>query len=284
MKVLDIDPKKDRFIIFSDQHKGNKSWSDDFKGCEMNYIAALQYYYTHNFIFINLGDSEELWKFKAEDILPANEAALKAEAAFHPNRYYKTFGNHDIIWKNNLDVLLYLKKYFEMPLHVYEGIVIKVTNEAMPLDIFLTHGHQGDMMSDNNALSTWIVAHIWMPMQRYLRININSPSKDFTLRNKHNRIMYDWSSKKRNLVLITGHTHQPVFASGRYLEHPSNDLKTNKPKHSLKPSYYNTGCCCFDDGDITGIEIADGYIRLIKWFDEEVKSKKLCWKKLKYPG
>ena len=30
-------------------------------------------------------------------------------------------------------------------------------------------------------------------------------------------------------------------------------------------SYFNSGCCCFNDGDITGIEIAEGYIRLIKW-------------------
>lgn len=32
-----------------------------------------------------------------------------------------------------------------------------------------------------------------------------------------------------------------------------------------KPNYFNTGCCCFDDGDITGIEIAGGKIKLIKW-------------------
>jgi hypothetical protein len=31
------------------------------------------------------------------------------------------------------------------------------------------------------------------------------------------------------------------------------------------PSYFNSGCCCFSDGDVTGIEIADGFIRLIKW-------------------
>jgi len=30
-------------------------------------------------------------------------------------------------------------------------------------------------------------------------------------------------------------------------------------------TYFNSGCCCFDDGDITGIELADGCIRLIKW-------------------
>lgn len=34
---------------------------------------------------------------------------------------------------------------------------------------------------------------------------------------------------------------------------------------NLLPSYFNTGCCCFSDGNITGIEIADGNIQLIKW-------------------
>ena len=33
----------------------------------------------------------------------------------------------------------------------------------------------------------------------------------------------------------------------------------------MKPSYFNSGCCCFDDGTITGIEIAEGFIRLVKW-------------------
>jgi hypothetical protein len=32
-----------------------------------------------------------------------------------------------------------------------------------------------------------------------------------------------------------------------------------------KPSYFNTGCCRFEDGDITGIELDDGVLRLIKW-------------------
>lgn len=34
---------------------------------------------------------------------------------------------------------------------------------------------------------------------------------------------------------------------------------------TMKPAYFNSGCCCFSDGDITGLEIEDGYIRLIKW-------------------
>ena len=32
-----------------------------------------------------------------------------------------------------------------------------------------------------------------------------------------------------------------------------------------KPSYFNTGCCSFSDRSITGIEIAGGEIRLVRW-------------------
>lgn len=273
--IRDIDFNSDRYIIFSDQHKGNKSWADDFKSCETNYLAALHFYHKENYHFINLGDSEELWKFTASDILEVNTPAFGVESAFQPDRYYKTFGNHDIIWKNKLDVSMLLKKYFQMPLPVYEGLLLRSAHPEIPMEIFLTHGHQGDLMSDNNAFSTWVVAHIWMPLQRYLRLNINAPSKDFSLRNRHNKMMHEWSSEQKNLLLVTGHTHQPVFASGKYHDHPSNKIDVDGPQHQVKPCYYNSGCCCYDDGDITGIEIAGGYIRLVKWYDEEVLPRRM---------
>jgi hypothetical protein len=103
--------------------------------------------------------------------------------------------------------------------------------------------------------------------------------------------MYSWVATKKNLSLITGHTHQPVFASLTHLERIY--IKLNKAKkeknaddlavlnaelHKLikegdktprfgkyKPGYFNSGCCCFSDGDMTGIEIENGFIRLIKW-------------------
>ena len=31
------------------------------------------------------------------------------------------------------------------------------------------------------------------------------------------------------------------------------------------PCYFNTGCCSFPDGDVTGLELADGAIRLVRW-------------------
>jgi len=35
-----------------------------------------------------------------------------------------------------------------------------------------------------------------------------------------------------------------------------------------KPSYFNTGCCCYEDGDITGLEITGDEVRLIRWPNE----------------
>jgi predicted phosphodiesterase len=269
---LNIDISKDKFIIFSDHHKGNRDHADDFANNEPNYLAALDYYLLNRFHYINLGDSEELWKYTPEQVISKNITALSHEAKFQENqKYFKTFGNHDITWKNKLDVDKWFKDIFTLPLPVCEGILLKTTIGSQPLSVFLTHGHQGDKMSDNNSFSTWIVAHVWRPIQRYLSINVNTPAKDYNLRDRHNIMMYEWSSNKKNLILITGHTHKPVFASGKYSDHENNNIHENfagGKKVHLVPSYFNSGCCCYNDGDITGIEIADGKISLIKWHSQ----------------
>lgn len=35
------------------------------------------------------------------------------------------------------------------------------------------------------------------------------------------------------------------------------------------PCYFNTGCCCFPDRDVTCLEISAGEIRLIRWLDDD---------------
>lgn len=278
--IIETDFTTDRFIIFSDHHKGNKDQGDDFAGNEQNYLAALDYYLQNKFTYINLGDAEELWKYSPKEVISKNIIALRSEARFQAeNKYYKTFGNHDLTWKNKLDVDIWFKDIFSLPLPVWEGIVLKTTVSNLPLTIFLTHGHQGDKLSDNNAFSTWMVAHIWRPLQRYLELNVNTPAKDFTLRDKHNIMMHEWSSRRENLLLITGHTHKPVFASGLYSDHPNNTVNDTKiaiaeKQSNRKPSYFNSGCCCYNDGDITGIEIANGKIFLVKWHWENNTSQR----------
>ena len=269
--IVNVDLATDNFIIFSDQHKGNRDEGDDFTTNELNYITALQYYHSQSFNYINLGDAEELWKYTPDQVIPKNTAALAAEVNFQTgDKYYRAFGNHDLLWKNTIDVSLHFKGIFQMPLPVYEGFVLRVITPAQKsLDIFLTHGHQGDKMSDNNHFSTWVVSHIWAPIQRFLEINVNTPSTDFYLRDKHNKLMYEWSYINANLLLITGHTHKPVFASGKYSVDNKHKINTAEMAGGVKPGYFNTGCCCFNDGDITGIEIAGGFIRLIRWHNNQ---------------
>jgi hypothetical protein len=43
----------------------------------------------------------------------------------------------------------------------------------------------------------------------------------------------------------------------------------------IKPVYFNTGCCCFADGDITGLEIADEFIRLVKWEEQDQRTNRI---------
>lgn len=284
-----------KFIIFSDQHKGAGDHADDFAGASKNYTAALQYYYDQGFTFINLGDSEELWENKPEPVLKCYSAVLQQEIAFHQaNRYIKLFGNHDLLWFGNDAVQQFLYPLFSENLKVYEGVVLQTNVEGKPLEIYMTHGHQGDLVSDSNAFSKWFVGRIWVPIQRWLDFNVNTPAKDFHLRDRHNQIMYEWTLQRSNTILITGHTHKPVFESLSHLQRLAKQLEQARqqedvqkesdiqteikkkkaeygtkeaiaPAEAIRPAYYNTGCCCFNDGDITGMEIADGNLRLVRW-------------------
>lgn len=282
----------DKFIILSDQHKGARDYADDFTLAEKNYLKALEFYNQQDFHYINLGDSEELWENLLESVIKHNQATFEAEKAFiTKNRFTKIFGNHDLYWDNDPLAGFNLNRIYGTKIRIYEGAILRMPVGESKLDIFLTHGHQGDLQSDGNWFSKWFVSTIWAPLQSYLQINPNTPAYDNQLKTAHNTLMYNWIMTKKNMALITGHTHQPVFASLTHLERIYVKLnKAKKEKNAVdlaflnkelhkrikegdkaplfgkyKPGYFNSGCCCFSDGDITGIEIENGFIRLIKW-------------------
>lgn len=285
-----------KVIIFSDQHKGTRNYRDDFALSEKNYLAALAYYNQQEFLYCNLGDSEELWKNKLEKVIEKNTATFEAEKLFlQRDAFVKIFGNHDLYWGNAPLAGLTLEKVYGQKMKVYEGIILAATVRMIPFNILLTHGHQGDLQSDGNWFSKWFVSVIWGPLQSFLRINPNTPAYDSQLKTAHNTMMYNWTADQSNLALITGHTHQPVFNSLTHLERlymtlanarergdqPTIDsiettLKAGNFSGELsarldysRNTYFNTGCCCFSDGDITGIEIEGDAIRLIKWKEQE---------------
>ncbi|WP_152268992.1 metallophosphoesterase [Agriterribacter humi] len=300
--VIDLDVSPQKIIIFSDLHKGNKKRSDDFAPAEQNYIAALNYYNQQNYTLIVLGDSEELWKFNLFTVKKHNHASFELEKYFLQRKaLIKVFGNHDVFWNNDPFAALQLISIYGEPVHMYEAVLLKYNTGQKPIDIFLTHGHQGDGQSDGNKFSAWFVAKIWAPLQSYLDLNINTPAFNDILKTEHNQFMYEWSLHQQDLVLITGHTHQPVFESMTHLERLYKQLLVARQNNNskaitdlqkeiafrrqeydhvsedylrLKPTYFNSGCCCFNDGDITGIEIEEGEIRLIKWKMDNTISKR----------
>lgn len=291
--IIPFDLNYNKCIIFSDQHKGARNGADDFIMAEPNYLAALQFYFNEGYLFISLGDSEELWENLLSAVRKHHVASFEAEQKFlASNRFIKIFGNHDLFWDNDPFAPAQLKQIYGQEIKIYEGVILACEAGGKKISIFCTHGHQGDASSDGNWFSKFFVSRIWAPLQSYLRINPNTPAYDVNKKTLHNNIMYDWSSNYRDRLLITGHTHQPVFESLTHLErlykrhqfakaNPGSEkleeieaeIRKREREYtavsidymSLLPTYFNSGCCCYSDGDITGIELEGGFIRLVKW-------------------
>ena len=300
--TLDTDLASARYIVFSDQHRGIRNGADDFRSCERAYNAALAYYFAAGHTLIELGDVEELWEERPAAVLDKYKHSLELSAKFHQaGRYLRVHGNHDDAWSFDDEVGRLLRPLYGEDLKVYESIRLRVRNGGEEVGtIWLTHGHQGTVNSDRfSRLSRIPTRFLWRPFQRLFKLSLNSPAKDWVLREKHNIALYSWAVSRPNLVLIAGHTHRPVFRAKTLAAQIEEELKAAAP-HEIQriaelsaelewvraqdqkesgpegavvplesPSYFNTGCCCFVDGDITGIEIADGEIRLIRWPDDD---------------
>jgi hypothetical protein len=301
----ELDLETGKIIVFSDHHKGSRDGADDFRGCERAYAAALAYYLEEGFRLIALGDVEELWECSPKEVVKAYPQILELEGQFHAaGRYERFWGNHDLQWSDASEAAKYLKNFYP-DLHVREALKLRVVRGGERLGLlFFAHGHQGTLDSDRWAwLSKPVVRHVWRPLQRYLNMRSTSPSRDFQLRQRHDEAMFTWArTHPEKPVLIAGHTHRPVFwTSEAPVEESEADLaqslnekraagatedelaelharlefvraelreKGPPPIAIHPPCYFNTGCCSFGDGDVTGIEIADGDIRLVRWPDD----------------
>jgi predicted phosphodiesterase len=297
--MIPLDPEK-RYVIFSDHHKGARTGADDFQPCETAYMEALGYYFGEAYSLIVVGDVEELWEESAGTVLASYPAVFQQESDFYKqDRYLRVYGNHDNLWKFKKKVVTLLHGYFP-DIRVQEGLVFEASVGGEKAgEIFLVHGHQGTFGSDEIApISRFVVRLFWRAFQILTGKGRTTPAKDACLRARHDTQMYEWARRQPKLILIAGHTHRPVWSSMTHLQQLSLELDTLKQlpaaerpaDYSTKveqlqdeirvreakyppcndtiktqPSYFNTGCCCFEDGDITGIELDAGQIRLVKW-------------------
>jgi predicted phosphodiesterase len=298
-----------RIVILSDHHRGARDGADDFRRCERAYNAALAHYLESGHDLVLLGDVEELWECDAGDVIASYPRTYALEAEFASRqRYRRLWGNHDEEWRDADHVAEHRAALGGDGAVVREAIRLQVLQDGSALgELFLVHGHQGTDDSERfKWLSRLVVRKLWRPLQRRLRIPSTTPSTDWDLRERHDEAMFAWArSAPTRPVVIAGHTHRPVFGVGRrepILSQPLEELERGyeaarrdgamperlarlraeiefghaetrrydrSPIPVVPPCYFNTGCCSFGDGDISGLELADGRIRLVRWLDDE---------------
>ncbi len=251
--------KSSKFILFSDVHRGDNSWSDDFAPNQNLLFHALSHYRKHGFTYFELGDGDEFWENASfSTIREAHSHIFWIMREFHKDkRLYMLWGNHDRKWKRHSNVEKYLHKYFdereqkELPL--LDGIVVheglKLIHQESGLTLLLVHGHQGELLNDQLWwLGRFVVRNFWKVMQRFGVKDPTRPAKNFARRQKRERKIVDWATANKQPIVI-GHTHRPAL-----------------PRVGQAP-YFNTGSCVHPRC-ITGIEIENGEISLVKWFTD----------------
>ncbi len=240
-----------KIVLFGDCHRGVGNTNDNFLKNRHLYSAALFHYCHKGFIYIELGDGDELWENRSFESIREIHAdvyemfsCLKKE-----NRLYLLYGNHDCELKSNR----------EFP-H-YAGVVLKICgfagtaptgNHSRPasgcLEFYLTHGNQADFLNSTLwKLSRFLVRYVWKPLEQIGVLDPTSAAKNYGCRQRSEKRLSGWAVKHR-CYLITGHTHRPVLG----------DSQTR---------YFNTGSCVHPSC-ITCLEIENGAISLVKWYVE----------------
>jgi UDP-2,3-diacylglucosamine pyrophosphatase LpxH len=255
-----------KFILVSDCHRGDNSWADDFAPNQNIFFYALNFYFDNGFTYIEIGDGEELWENRYfENIRKAHSHIYwKLRLFYEKHRLYLIWGNHNREWKNPRNVKKYLDHYYEerkrkpgarsLPTPLFDGIKVHEglilhhlpTNEK----IFLTHGHQGDLLNDKYWwVGRFIVRILWKPLQIVGVKDPTRPAMNFEKRVKLEKEMTQWLNDNKGELglLVVGHTHRPYL-----------------PEENETP-YCNTGSCVHPRC-ITGIEIENGKITLVEWF------------------
>ncbi len=245
-----------KFIIMSDCHRGQGNSGDNFSQNQKLFFSALEYYYENGYTYIELGDGDELWENrKVEYIKDTHSDAFWIMSQFYKqNRLYMLYGNHDIVKRreyymnNNFSNYYYDSARCHVSLFpnikVHEGLILE---EKISKDkIFLVHGHQGDILNERLwMIARFLVRYIWRPLELIGFLEPSGSSKPSHKKEKIEKRLASFASLKNNIV-IAGHTHRSVFS---------------KPGSGL---YFNDGSCVHPRC-ITGIEIENNEISLIKW-------------------
>ncbi|KAB1160708.1 MULTISPECIES: metallophosphoesterase [Tenacibaculum] len=247
--------EQSKYVLFSDCHRGDNSFADDFSHNRKIFHYALSQYLQKDFTYIELGDGDELWENKFANIFNANKDVYLLLREFHKkNHLHFIWGNHDMDYRNPKKVAKNLDYYYDTVDGKNKELLKNASfSEAIRLEqedgksIFLLHGHQADWFNYNFwKLSRFLVKILWRPLQLIGIDDPTSPAKNFKELIKVESRLEEWIQKNNNQMIVTGHTHRPRFPSPNELPH------------------FNDGSCVHPRC-ITGLEIENQQITLIKW-------------------
>jgi len=247
-----------RFIFFSDCHRGDNGWADDFAHNESLFYHALSYYFDQGFTYVEVGDGDELWENKHFHAIRRAHSHIfwKMRDFYEAGRLHLIYGNHDIerrdpkVCQETLGA-----SYFNADTGQTERLFAGIAaHEALLLrhagtggSIFVVHGHQGDLLSDALwRVGRFFVRHFWKHLQSFGARDFTSPATSQSKQKRVDDQIAQWA-QANNQTILCGHTHRARF--------PGPDA----------PPYFNTGSC-IHPRSITGIEIAGGDITLIRWW------------------
>ena len=282
----------DRFVIFSDLHMGNGGLNDDFaKNAQLFNFVLNNYYLKRNYKLILNGDIEELYKFSIKAIERRWQSIYDTFNLFYQNTgLYKIIGNHDYL-------LRYIKDLpYEFP--ILDSLVLRYNDS----DLFIYHGHQtANLLEQYSMMVRYSTKYLFrtiandpIPMVNSKKFQTEKIAYEFakskniiSILGHTHRPLFESLSKieslrfmLENLINLHYKTTNGIRQNlEQKIKQIKNELETAaKVNYSINSvgSIYNDEIlvpCLFNSGAVTGkrgitaIEIKNGKIKLVYWFD-----------------
>ncbi|MCL2745679.1 MAG: metallophosphoesterase family protein [Coriobacteriia bacterium] len=242
----------DKLVIFSDLHKGDGNIDDRFSLNRNNYLHALRHYWDEGYLYIELGDGDELWKVRDYSLIKNRyPEIMRLRVKFQTTgRFHEFAGNHDL---EKLDANWRAENnYFNND--ILEGMHLHYGSHPF----LLIHGHQADFFDSTIwKVMRWVNYYPDRLLQLLGMADFTKAAKNYAKRNFIERKLIKWA-RENSATIIAGHTHKPTL--------------------SPEEGYINSGSGMHPNG-VTCLEFEEGFIRLCLWQESVQDNGDLCIKK-----
>lgn len=290
----------DRFVIFSDLHLGDGSARDGFIHNAGLFSSVLSgHYLPRQFKVVLNGDIEDLYRFSARSVLAHNAPLYQLLDLFHRRTaLYKVLGNHD------LDLHDHPPSLQRFPLH--PALRLQFGEQ----EAFVLHGHQADVLTTHcHRFFSVLSRRVFSP----LGIPNGSVAHSEMKKYRTEKRIYDFAKSRKLIAVIghthrplfeslsridylkfqienlcrsypgapdgqkralekKAHTYQRELVHTLAKDRLNGSRSSLYDSGHLVPCVFNSGCATGKRG-ITAIEIANGRISLVFWFDSQRTTK-----------